>query len=199
MSTVDPVQHKRHQNLYAHHMWRQQRFFAGFLVVVGVVMTGLVIYQHQLTKANSAVWLLYVPSGFLLGGAFLYYRWRSHVQVQEAGVKISTLLSSVMIDYESIKSVRSQPLRTHFLDRRSRMVAPIMKSQIDKPALFIRVRGDDAELAALKKKLGSRLRNEDTIAIPVPDPDAAVWEITSQLPERLGQNQGGSRRRTRRR
>jgi hypothetical protein len=199
LSTEQPTEHKRHQNLYAHHMWRQQRFFAGFLVAVGVVMTGLVIYQHQLTKASSAVWLLYIPSGLLLGGAFLVYRSRSHVHVQEAGVKISTLFSSVMLDYDSIKSVKTQPLRTHFLDRRSRMVAPIMKAQIDKPALFIRVRGDETELAAIKKKLGARLMNEDTIAIPVPDPDAAVWEITGHLPERLGQNQGGSRRRKRRR
>ncbi len=196
---MQPTEHKRHQNLYAHYMWRQQRFFAGFLVVVGLVMTGLVIYQHQLTTASSMVWLLYIPSGLLLGAAFLVYRRRSHVHVQEAGVKISTLLSSVMLDYDSIKSVKSQPLRTHFLDRRSRMVAPIMKSHIDKPALFIRVRGDETELAAIKKKLGSRLMSEDTIAIPVPDPDAAVWEITGHLPDRLGQNQGGSRRRKRRR
>lgn len=180
-------------------MWKQQRFFAGFLVLVGLVMTGVVIYQNQLTKAGSAVWLLYVPSGFLLGGAFLYYRRRSHIQVQEGGVKISTLMSSVMLDYDSIKSVRTQTLRTHFLDRRSRMVAPIMKPHIDQPALFIRVRGDDATLAALKKKLGARLMHEDTIAIPVPDADAVVWEITSHLPDRLGQNQGGSKRRKRRR
>ena len=41
--------------------------------------------------------------------------------------------------------------------------------------------------------------NEDTIAIPVPDADAVVWEVNSHLPERLGQNQGGARRRKRRR
>ncbi|HEY1421460.1 MAG TPA: hypothetical protein VGG90_12230 [Candidatus Dormibacteraeota bacterium] len=199
MSTAEPLEHKRHPNLYAHAMWRQQRFFAGFLVAVGLVMTGIVIYQHQLTRASSAVWLLYIPSGLLLGGAFLVYRSRSHVHVQDAGLKISTLLSSVVLDYDAIKSVRSQTLRTHFLDRRSRMVAPIMKAHIDKPALFIRVRGDETELAAIKKKLGARLMHEDTIAIPVPDPDAAVWEITEHLPERLGQNQGGSRRRKRRR
>ncbi|MGH7762915.1 MAG: hypothetical protein ACREOM_00675 [Candidatus Dormibacteraceae bacterium] len=198
MSTAEPVEHKRHPNLYAQAMWRQQRFFAGFLVAVGVVMTVIVIYQHQLTRASSAVWLLYIPSGLLLGGAFLVYRSRSHVHAQEAGLKISTLFSSVLIDYDSIKSVKAQVLRTHFLDRRARMVAPIMKPHIDKPALFIRVRGDETELAAIKKKLGSRLMHEDTIAIPVTDPDAAVWEITSHLPERLGQNQGGRRRKRRR-
>jgi hypothetical protein len=199
LSTAAPVEQKRHQNLYAHAMWKQQRFFAGFLVLVGIVMTGVVIYQGQLTRAGSAVWLLYIPSGVLLGGAFLYYRRRSHVQALDAGVKISTLFSHVLLDYDSIKSVKSQTLRTHFLDRRSRMVAPIMKPHIDQPALFIRVRGDDDQLAAIKKKLGSRLMHEDTIAIPVTDADAVVWEITSHLPDRLGQNQGGARRRKRRR
>jgi hypothetical protein len=79
------------------------------------------------------------------------------------------------------------------------MIVPVIKAHIDKPALFIKIRGDETELAQIKKKLGSRLMYEDTIAIPVPDPDKAVWEITSRLPERLGQNQGGSKRRKRRR
>jgi hypothetical protein len=189
----------RHQNLYAHHMWRQQRFFAGFLVAVGLIMTGVLIYQHQLNRSSNVIWLLYIPSGFLLGGAFLYYRWRSHVQPLDGGVKVSTLFSSVLIGYDSIRNVRVQPLNAHFQDGRKRMVAPIMKQQIDKPALFIRLRGDDEELAAIKKRLGSRLMHEDTIAIPVPDADALAWEITSHLPERLGQNLGGGRRRKKRR
>jgi hypothetical protein len=82
------------------------------------------------------------------------------------------------------------------------MIAPIMKQRIDKPAVFIRVRGDETELGAIKKRLGifkSRLMDEETIAIPVADADAVVWEISSHLPERLGQNQGGARRRKRRR
>jgi len=64
------------------------------------------------------------------------------------------------------------------------------------------VRGDDSELSNIKKHLGlfkTRLMNEETIAIPVPDADAAVWEISSHLPDRLGQNQGGGKRRKRRR
>ena len=199
MSTQTPAKGTRHQNLHAHQLWLQQRFFAGFLVAVGLVMTGLLIYQHQFNKAANVVWLLYVPSGFLLGGLFLYYRYRSHVRVLDEGVKISTLLSSVMLDYGNIRSVKAQPLRNHFLEGRSRMVAPVMKAHIDKPALFIRMRGDETELAALKKRLGSRLMYLDTIAIPVPDADAVAWEIMSKLPERLGQNQGGGKRRKRRR
>ncbi|HUE66846.1 MAG TPA: hypothetical protein VMP38_01595, partial [Candidatus Acidoferrum sp.] len=63
-------------------------------------------------------------------------------------------------------------------------------------------RGDETELAAVKKKLGifrGRMMAEETIAIPVPDADAVVWEISGHLPVRLGQNQGGARRRKRRR
>jgi len=192
----------RHQNLHAHHLWRQQRFFAGFLIAVGVVMTGLLIYQHQLERPgnfSNLIWALYVPSGLLLGGGFLYYRHRSHVSVQDDGVKVSTLMSSVLLDYDSIKSVKAQPLRQHFQDRRTRMIAPVMKQYVDKPALFIRIRGDESELAAMHKRLGSRLMNEDTIAVPVPDADAAAWEISSRLPYRLGQNQGGGKRKKRRR
>jgi hypothetical protein len=199
LSTEAPPGRVRHQNLHAHYMWRQQRFFAGFLILVGVVMTALLLYQRQLSHTANLIWILYVPSGLLLGGAFLYYRHRSHVYVKEDGVTVSTLLSSVMLNYDSIKSVKAQPLRTHFQDRRSRMIAPVMKQYVDKPALFIRIRGDETELAAIKKTLGSRLMNEDTIAIPVPDADAAAWEITSRLPYRLGQNQGGGRRKKRRR
>jgi hypothetical protein len=74
-----------------------------------------------------------------------------------------------------------------------------MKQYVDKPALFLRLRADETELAAMKKRLGARLMHEDTIAVPVPDADAAAWEINSRLPDRLGQNQGGGKRRKRRR
>ena len=56
-----------------------------------------------------------------------------------------------------------------------------------------------ARLAVIKKRLGSRLFYEDTIAMPVPDADAASWEIAARLPYRIGQNQGGGRRKKRRR
>ena len=202
MSTAAPSRPSRHQNLYAHHLWMQQRFFAGLLLLAGIVATGVAIYQRQLFSPAFAVWLVYIPTGLLLGGAILLYRRRSHLQVRDEGVKISNMFNSLVIDYDSIKSVKALPLRQHFQDKRSRMIAPIMKQHIDKPAVFIKVRGDDTELAAIKKRLGlfrARLMNEDTIAVPVPDADAVVWEINSHLPERLGQNQGGAKRRKRRR
>ena len=202
MSTAAPTRPTRHQNLYAHHLWQQQRFFAGLLVLAGVAATAIAIYQGQLFSPAFAVWLVYVPTGVLLGGVILLYRRRSNVQVTDSGVKISNMFSSLVLDYDTIRTVKALPLRQHFQERRSRMIAPIMKQHIDKPAVFIKVRGDETQLASMKKRLGlfkSRLMNEDTIAIPVPDADAVVWEISSHLPERQGQNQGGARRRKRRR
>ena len=102
------------------------------------------------------------------------------------------------IDYDQIRIVKVQPLNLAFQDRRSRMVARIMKPLVDKPALFVRLRGDEEQIASIRKKLGSRLAYEDTIAMPVPDPDKVAWAISSHLPERIGQNQGGQRRRRRR-
>jgi len=202
LSTEAPSRPTRHQNLYAHHLWMQQRFFAGLLVVVGLIATGLAVYQRQLFTPGFAVWLVYVPLGLVLGAGILFFRYRSNLRVQDDGIKISSVLSSVVIDYDSVKSVKALPLRQHFQEKRSRMVAPIMKQHIDKPAVFLRIRGDESELATIKKRLGifrGRLMDEETIAIPVPDADAVVWEINAHLPERLGQNQGGARRRKRRR
>jgi hypothetical protein len=192
----------RHQNLYAHHLWLQQRFFAGLLLAAGVVATGIAIYQGQLLSPAFAVWLVYIPTGLLLGGLLLLYRSRSSLRVLDDGVRISSMFNHVDIDYDSIRWVKALPLRQHFQESRSRMIAPIMKQHIDKPAVFIKVRADEARLAEIKKGLGvfrSRLMYEDTIAVPVPDADTAVWEISAHLPERLGQNQGGARRRKRRR
>ena len=201
MSTETAARPRRHQNLYAHHLWQQQRFFAGLLLIVGLGVTGVALYRGQLFSSTFAVWIVYAPVGLALGLAIFIFRYRSHVRVLENGVKISSVLSSVVIDYDSIKSVKALPLRQHFQEKRSRMIAPIMKQHIDQPALFMRLRGDEQQLAAIKKKLGifrGRLMYEDTIAVPVPDADAVVWEISAHLPERLGQNQGGARRRKRR-
>ncbi len=202
MSAETASRPRRHQNLYAHHLWQQQRFFAGLLLAAGVVATGISIYQGQLFSPAFSVWLIYIPTGILLGGVILLYRYRSNMQVLDDGVKISSMFNSVVIDYDSIRWVKALPLKQHFQERRSRMIAPIMKQHIDKPAVFIKVRGDDQALAKMKKNLGlfrSRLMDEETIAIPVPDADTVVWEISAHLPERIGQNQGGSRRRKRRR
>lgn len=201
MSTVDaPTPPKRHQNMYAHHLWMQQRFYAGLLLAIGLVSLGLAIYQRQLLNTNTVAFVIYLPLGLIMAGGFLFYRWRSKVEVLDEGVKISNSIRHVVVDYDSIRWVRALPLRQHFED--GRRVVPFMKRHVDKPAVFMKLRGDEAQLTAIKKKLGlfkSGLMGEDVIAIPVPDADVVVWEISAHLPERIGQNQGGARRRKRRR
>jgi hypothetical protein len=189
----------RQRILYAEELWRWQRFYAGLLVVVGILAIGVVVYSRQPISSGNIIWLFYAPVGLLLGGAFLIYRWRSFVEPQENGLKVSTLFSNVLIDYEDIRMVKVQPLKVAFQDSRRTKVARIMRPLLEKPALFVRVRGDEAQLAAIRKRLGSRLFYEDTIAMPVPDADAASWEIAAKLPYRMGQNLGGGRRRKRRR
>ena len=194
-SNGSPRARVRQPILYGEQMWRQQRFFAGFLILVGLIVPpALIIYKQPL----NWIWLFYVPSGLVLGGGFLLYRWRSFMEPMESGLKVSTLFANALIGYDTIKQVKVQPLKLAFQEKRKRMVAPIMKPLMEKPALFVRLRGDEEELAAVRKRLGARLFFEDTIALPVPDPDAAAWEITSRLPERLGQNLGGRRRKRRR-
>lgn len=186
--------------MYAHHLWQQQRFYAGLLLVIGLVSVGLAIYQRNLVSANFVAFVFYLPLGLLMAAGFLYYRWRSKVQVVDEGVKISNAIQSVTVDYDSIRWVKALPLRQHF--ENGRRVVPFMKRHIDKPAVFMKLRGDESQLKAIRKKLGlfkSGLMYEDVIAIPVPDADAVVWEISAHLPERIGQNQGGAKRRKRRR
>ena len=100
MSTEAPSGRAKQPILYADQLWRQQRFFAGFLIAVGLVMTILLVYQGQLAKTANLIWILYIPSGLLLGGAFLLYKRRSYVEAQDGGVKVGTLRSSVVINYE---------------------------------------------------------------------------------------------------
>ena len=214
-TTAQPSGRVHQEILYADQMWRQQRFFAGFLVVIGLLMIGVLIYQGQLSKIGTdlslaitkgeiyalgpAVWLLYVPAGFLLGAGFLYYKRRSFVEPIEAGLKVSTLRSTVLIDYDSIRGVRVQPLKLAFTDSRSRIIAPMMKPLLEKPALFVRIKVDDEQSALIQKRLGRRMMYDDTIALPIHDADAVAWEINAHLPERIGQNQGGARRRKKKR
>ena len=162
-------------------------------------MTALLVYRDELTQTSNLIWAAYIPSGLLLGGAFLLYKYRSYIEPLDDGLKVSALRSSVLIDYADIRSVRVQPLKLAFLDKRKRMVAPMMRPLLEKPALFVRLRNDDSEMAAIKKTLGARVVYDDMIVLPVKDADAVSWEISSRLPDRLGQNQGGGKRRKRRR
>jgi hypothetical protein len=185
---------------YAEEMWRRQRFWALILVVAGVVASSflLIFTPTKRFDQGTLIWLLYIPSGILLGGVLLYYRRRSYVDASDERLRVSNLLSAVDIDYSLIRGVRVQPLQAAFQEtHRRRHQHPMAKPYLAKPALFIRLRKDDPVTVALVRKLGPRLAYEDTIALPIPDPDAFAWEITSRLPEKLGQNLGGRRRRKR--
>jgi hypothetical protein len=188
--------------LYAEEIWKRQRLFPLFFITVGVVLTatGLFTGSSRFTagfSGSSWIWPLYILSGLVYGAGLLYYRRRSRAEVTEAGLKISNLRSSLVIPYESIRLVRVQPLSRHFEDTRKKVIRPINRGLLPRPALFLRLRADQVDLAEIRRKLGGQLVAEDTIALPLPDPDAMSWEVSSRLPERSGTNLGGQRRRKR--
>jgi hypothetical protein len=184
--------------LYAEELWKRQRLWAIILVGAGTSMTAfLLVNGHGRFVGTSWVWLVYIPCGLLYGALLLYYRWRSYVQLTDGGLKVSNLLSSVTIGYDSIRLVRVQPLERHFEDSRKRMIRPINRGLLKQPALFVRLRSDEAEMATVRKKLGKQLVADDTLAVPIPDPDAMSWDLSSRLPERTVGNLGGQRRRKR--
>jgi hypothetical protein len=181
--------------LYAEVMWRKQRTWVIFLAGGGAVFSALTFYAgHFRFNQNVAIWLAYIPAGLLFGAVLLYYRWRSYVEVTDQGLKVSNQLSSVLIDWDMVRSPRVQPLDRHFQDARKRYIRSINKPLMNHPALFLRLRGDEAEVAQVRRKLGVQLASEDTVAVPIPDPDAMAWEISSRLPEATGVNRGGRRR-----
>jgi hypothetical protein len=179
-------------------MWRNQRMWVILLVLAGLVISpAMFILDHERFNQNTAVFLLYLPFGLLYGAAMLWYRQRSAVEVTEDGLKIGRLFRPVVIGYDLIRNARVQKLETHFQEGRKRLVRPLNKPLLPRDALFLRLRADDDRTAALRRTLGSQLVADDVVAIPVPDPDAMSWEITSRLPERTGVNMGGQRRRKR--
>lgn len=186
----------RQRILYAEEMWKRQRFWVAFLLVIGVAMSVYYTFiaPHHTQDLTTNIWLLYIPSGLILGGALLYYRWRSRIDVDDTGLTIGNLLNTTRIDFDLVRQVRVAPLKTAFEGTgRKRYSTPITRPYEDKPALFLRLRPDPMTDYVIRR-LGHRLAFDDTIAIPVPDPDAVAWEITSRLPEKTGVNQGGRRR-----
>ena len=198
-SITAPAGRIRQPILYADRMWRQQRFLGALMVVSGAGVTVWMASQHLMGTWANALWALYMPAGLLYIGVLLFYKWRSYVEPLEQGLKIGTFRSSVMINYDTIRGVKVQLLKEAFKDRRSKILPPMMRPLLDRPALFVRLRGDEEKVAAIKRGLGGRMFYEDTVMLPVSDADSVAWEITSRLPDRLGQNQGGGKRRKRRR
>jgi hypothetical protein len=186
--------------LYAEIMWRRQRVWALFLVVVGVVATAYFGLNPQMRagnqQSNFMIFAAYVPAGLIFLGLLMYYRWRSYVQVTDQGLKVSNLLHSVVIDWELIRNARVQPLERHFQEAKRR-VPPAARALAPQPALFLRLKADDEKLKEIRRKLGSQIVYQDTLAVPIRDPNAMSWEISGRLPERTASNLGGQRRRKR--
>jgi hypothetical protein len=179
-------------------MWRRQRLWPLLLLGAGVVFSvTTLVSRHGVLDQNTVVWLAYIPCALIFGALLILYRRRNYVQVTESGLRISSLLSALVIGYDQIRSTRVQPLERHFQDNPRGLRRPGVSELKLRPALFIRLRGDEAELARIRKKLGSQLLHEDTVAVPLPDPDGMAWEISSRLPERPAVNLGGRRRRRR--
>jgi hypothetical protein len=191
--------------LYAEATWRRQRLWALVLAVAAVVVNvTMLIGNHwtlNLNNRDTLISLGYLPLTGLFFAFLLVYRWRNYAQVTDAGLRVSNLLSSMVIGYEQIRSARVQPLERHFQDGRGRHLRPEVREMVrnSQPALFVKLERDDAALARVQRKLGRQLVFDDTVAFPVADPDALAWEVTSRLPERGGANLGGQRRRKRRR
>lgn len=180
-------------------MWRRQRTWALLLVVIGAVMSAVItITQKGVFNSNAAIMLAYVPAGLLFGALLLVYRRRNYAEVTDSGLRVSNLLRSALIPYDMIRGTRVQLLDLHFQDARKRYVRPISRPLLKRPALYLRLRGDEIQLAFLRRQLGAQLVAADMVALPIPDPDAMAWEITARLPERTGVNLGGGRRRRRR-
>jgi len=184
--------------LYAELWWRNQRIWVLMLILAGLVVgPAFFIIDRGRFTSNAAVTLLYLPLGLLYGAAMLYYRQRSAVEVTESGLKVSKLVRSVVIGYDLIRAVRVQKLELHFQEGRKRLIRPINRQLMPKDALYLRLRADDPRTAEVRRQLGSQLVADDMVAIPVADPDAMAWEVSSRLPERTSANLGGQRRRKR--
>ena len=195
--------------LYAQELWRRQRTWVFMLLILGVVFAGAALFYPPVRTGGSSNWIffVYIPFGLVFGAGLLYYRWRSQVEVHDEGLVIGTLTRRVFIEWELVRLVRVQPLDRHFQGSRVRLTRQFARTSrsrdarsenmLTKPAVYIRLKGDEGRMLYISKKLGQRYYFDDTIALPVPDPNALSWEISSHLPERVGTNQGGQRRRRR--
>lgn len=195
----------KHQILYAEHEWRQQRLWAAILIVGGLIFS----YQELATHVKGPSWAVYLPfayapAGLLFGLFALWRRRRQQVQARDDGLYVGKTFSSYLIPYEDIRTARVLPLRQVAQPDgtgggRKRYLAPPVKANLDTPSLVLRLEGAPEQIAAHRKALGPRHVFEGSAAFPITDPDGAVKEIASHLPEGSGQNLGGARRRGKRR
>lgn len=192
--------------LYAEQTWKQQRLWVFVLIVAGVAFGAYAIFfehakvqpKEGLLGYSSYVFVLYIPAAVLLFVFLFVYRNRHLLIADERGVTIQNVFSSTFIDWDVIRAPRVRPLIEHFETKeRKRLVRPADRAILPKGALYFKIRADDARMAEFQRKISRRMLFEDTVAIPVPDPDAFSWEISSHIPEAATQNLGGSKQRRR--
>jgi hypothetical protein len=187
--------------LYAEEVWRRQRLWVLLILAVGLVMGGFSFVQRRAAgDLNFLIFLAYIPAALLLGIGLLVYRRRSYVETTERGLKVSNLLGSILIDYDHVRWAKVYPLSNHFQaqDRR-RYVRTANRALLPRPALYVKLGGDEADLARVNRKLGRTFVDGDVLAVPLPDPDGMSWDLAGRLPERAHSNLGGQRRKRRRR
>jgi hypothetical protein len=189
-------------NLYADELWKRNWFMAPFLLLMGA---GFSVYFVAVVKSTHDVPILVAES---LGGAALVliffggYRYFSYVKVTDEGLRFNWTLpfSSAVVPYDIIRSTRVADLSGFYPPARKNFINNMTKPLLDKPALYMRLGGDEATVARVSRKLGRRYVVDGTIAVPVPDPKSLAQEVSQRLPNRqLQQNLGGSKRNKRRR
>ena len=189
-------------NLYADELWKRNWFMAPILLLMGI---GFSLYFVIYAKTTRDVPILLAES---LGGAALVllffggYRYLSYVKVTEEGLRFNWTLpfSNALLPWEIIRNARVADLSGFYPPSRKSFINNMTKPLLDKPALYMKLGGDDATVARLTRKLGRRYVVDGTVAVPVPDPKSLAQEVSQRLPNRqLQQNLGGSRRRKKRR
>ncbi|MGH7903863.1 MAG: hypothetical protein ACREPA_07025 [Candidatus Dormibacteraceae bacterium] len=189
----------KHRILYAEITWRKQRLMPFVLLAAGAGMgVFTLVSRHGHVDSSVVIWLVYVPAALVILAGLHANRIRSYARATEAGVEVHRLFKSTLIDYDSIRSVKVQPLSQAYQNGRRRMVNQLTKPLLTQPALFIRLRGDEAQVAQISRALGSRFAFDGTAALPIPDAASMAGEIGPHLPVGAGANLGGGRRRKRR-
>jgi len=187
----------RYPNLHAEQVWRQMRWYAVGLIVLGIATTVIpVVSRSWHFDRTSLLWLSYVPAGLMVVGMLTFYRRRCYIQATDRGLVISVLFRRVTIDWDLIRSVRVQPLGGHFQEGRKKLIRPISRALMNRPAVFVRLK-DDPRAGRLPRQLGRQLATSEMVALPVKAADPLCAEIASRLPERSGLNLGGQKRRNR--
>jgi hypothetical protein len=189
-------------NLYADELWKRNWFMAPFLLLMGA---GFTFYFVVIVHTTRDVGILLAES---LGGAALIllffggFRYLSYVKVTEEGLRFNWTFpfTSTLVPYEAIRSIRVGDLSAFYPPSRKSFINTMTKPLLDKPALYMRLGGDDATLARLSRKLGRRYVVDGTLAVPVPDPKSLAQEVSQRLPNRqLQHNLGGAKRPKRKR